>query len=203
MCGRYRIEDGADSPELRELIGALNRRHTGEGVKTSGEVFPSDTVPVVAMNRSMKPGVFPMEWGFTLPDGRRIINARSETARERPLFSEGMARRRCAVPAACYYEWTHDGRRDKYAICAPEGGATYMAGLYRIQAGRPSFVILTRAPADEIAFIHSRMPVLLPRSRIGAWIDPGADAPALLGEALQTVRFSRVAPEIEQTRMTF
>ena len=202
MCGRYRIDEEETLVGLRDYIEGFNRQRLGGDVKTDGEVFPSDTVPVVASSRALKPAVFPMEWGFVLPDGRRIINARSETARERPLFSEGMARRRCAVPAVCYYEWTHTGPRNKYAIRPPEG-MTWLAGLYRLQAGRPAFVILTRPPVREITFIHNRMPVLLPRDRIGEWIDPGADPGAVLASALRSVRYERVPPAVEQTRMFY
>lgn len=200
MCGRYRIDDEETLIELRELISSFNRQRLGEGVKTGGEVFPSDTVPVVATSRARRPGVFPMTWGFALSNGRRIINARGETAREKPLFSESMASRRCVVPAGCYYEWTHAGPRDKYAI-RPREGAAWMAGLYRLHEGRPAFVILTRPPAEEIAFIHDRMPVLLPRSRVLEWIDPGADPAPVLASALRAVRFERVPPAAEQTRM--
>ena len=36
-----------------------------------------------------------------------------------------------------------------------------MAGIYRLEKGVPVFTILTRSPADSIAFIHNRMPVIL------------------------------------------
>ena len=80
MCGRYWIDDGRESIELTEIIEAVNRRVAIEPVKTSGEIFPADIVPVVASNRRMTPTAFAMQWGYALPDGRRIINARGETA---------------------------------------------------------------------------------------------------------------------------
>lgn len=45
MCGRYYIDDGIDSDELQEIIDAVNRRSTADQIKTSGEIFPTDTVP--------------------------------------------------------------------------------------------------------------------------------------------------------------
>ena len=109
MCGRYRIDDGHESIELHDIIEAVNRRVVVEPVKTSGDVFPTDVAPVVASDRKMEPAAFAMQWGYTLPNGRRVINARSETAQDRPLFRDGILGRRCAVPATNYYEWQRVG----------------------------------------------------------------------------------------------
>jgi len=35
-----------------------------------------------------------------MPDGKRIINARSETILEKSLFKDGMLQRRCLIPPA-------------------------------------------------------------------------------------------------------
>ncbi len=203
MCGRYWIDDGRDSVELKGIIEQVNRRAVTEPVKTSGEIFPADVVPVVAGSRRMTPGAFAMRWGFALPDGRRIINARSETAGERPLFRDGMRQRRCAVPATRYFEWERTGsHRTKYAIRPVEGQLFYMAGLYRIESGVPEFVILTRDPADSIAFIHDRMPVILPPGRVADWTNPQCSADDILSRAVLAVTCER-AEAAEQLRMTF
>ena len=79
MCGRYFV-DRAESPEdLARIIDALNRK--GQIVKT-GEIFPSDPVPVIANSRAMQPAAFAMSWGYQIPGGSLIINARSESAEE-------------------------------------------------------------------------------------------------------------------------
>lgn len=83
MCDRYYIDDGVDSDELRKIIDEVNRRSNADQAKTSGEIFPTDTVPIMANSRAMAPSAFAMSWGFSLPDGKRIINARSETAEKR------------------------------------------------------------------------------------------------------------------------
>ena len=67
MCGRFFLADNDNSGELRGIIDQLNRR--GATVKT-GEIFPTDTVPVLANNRNRRVVPFPMQWGYTLPDGR-------------------------------------------------------------------------------------------------------------------------------------
>ena len=142
MCGRYFLADSGNSGELRGIIDQLNRR--GATVKT-GEIFPTDTVPVLANNRNRRVMPFPMQWGYTLPDGRLLINARSETAGEKPLFQDAMRQHRCLIPAMNYFEWEKRGREKiKYAIRQADAGLLYMAGLYRVENGRAVFTILTR-----------------------------------------------------------
>ncbi len=202
MCGRYWIDDGRESIEFTEIIEAVNRRVAIEPVKTSGEIFPADIVPVVASNRRMTPTAFAMQWGYALPDGRRIINARSETAETKPMFADGMRQRRCAVPATNYFEWERTGRaRTKYAIRPADGQLFYMAGIYRIESGRPVFSILTREPAESIAFIHDRMPVILPRDLVRDWINPKYRAGEILNHAVLDVSHEK-AQEAGQISMT-
>jgi putative SOS response-associated peptidase YedK len=202
MCGRYWIDDGRESVELRGIIEAVNRRVSVEPVKTSGEIFPADIVPVIANNKNMAPTAFAMQWGYTLSDGRRVINARSETAETRPMFADGMRQRRCAVPATNYFEWERAGKtKTKYAI-RPTGGALfYMAGIYRIESGRPVFSILTREPADSIAFIHDRMPVILPHDLVRDWTNPNFRAGEILKHAVLDL-FHEKADGEEQISMT-
>ena len=48
----------------------------------------------------------------------------------------------------------------------------YLAGIYRIEAGKPVFTILTSAAAEGISFIHERMPVILPQGAAKDWLNP-------------------------------
>lgn len=191
MCGRFYVEP--EDPYFRELekrveSSPLAGRFPGKTPAAAdgsfgGEVFPENVVPVLAPNRAGEQSVFPMQWGFVLPasgGGKRpprMINARSETAGLKPLFRESWAQRRCVIPATAYFEWEHRpdsagrpraGR--KYRIRPKDGSRAYLAGLYRMEAGLPSFVVLTRAPAEDLSWMHDRMPVLLPEAAIGAWL---------------------------------
>lgn len=198
MCGRYFV-DRAESPEdLARIIDALNRK--GQIVKT-GEIFPSDPVPVIANSRAMQPAAFAMSWGYQIPGGSLIINARSETAAERPLFRDGMRHRRCLLPASRYFEWEkRPGGKIKYAIRPSDPGLFYLAGLYRIEGDRASCTILTRPVAEQISFIHDRMPVLLPPEAVGDWLNPRFDAQDVLRAAITDVAFAPVAGN-EQLQM--
>ena len=185
MCGRYYVASEDQTEELRAIIEELQRR-AKEPVKT-GEVFPSETAPVIANNRAGKPMPFAMRWGFSLNDAL-IINARSETADQKPLYRDSMARRRCLIPASYYFEWEkRKNDKVKYAIGA--GKMIYMAGLYRMEDNGPVFSILTREASDPIAFIHDRMPVLLPTNLHAAWLANESNPIELLNEAVRDVQF--------------
>ena len=91
----------------------------------------------------MSPAVFAMKWGYKLPSGQVIINARSETAAEKPLFREGLRHRRCVVPATNYFEWDKRGaEKIKYAINLEDEPVLYMAGIYRVEGGWLVFSML-------------------------------------------------------------
>ena len=189
MCGRYYVEPESSS-ELLELIAEAKRK--SDEVKT-GEVFPSDTAAVIANNRQLKPTVFPMRWGFERRGGGLVINARSETAAEKQLFRESAQLRRCLIPASCYFEWEHraDGKV-KYAIRPRGKELLYLGGLYtKPEPGAlPRFTILTRKAADDISFIHDRMPVIVPKEKEADWLSQQLTLDELLEDAETDMEYS-------------
>ena len=201
MCGRYwidRSEEMDDIIEQAEQSPLLDRWHRAAsgGLITSGEVRPTDLVPVIAPNRRGIQTVFPMKWGF---QGKSLlINARAETASEKPLFREAWHSHRCIVPASWYFEWEHltgnDGKKytgDKYMIQPAGEQNTWLCGLYRIENGFPEFVILTKEPSEEIRFIHDRMPLMMPKSRVEEWIQPDGIPEKLLADAVSDVLYEK------------
>ena len=209
MCGRTYV-DLAD-PEIRAMVEEINRstlaeRFRQEGgilLREAGEVLPSAVVPAAAVSRAGNRRVFPMKWGFsrsafTGKPGGLLINARAETAAEKATFRESWEKRRCAIPVSGYFEWDHplgtDGKKrpgQKYAL-RPEGeGIVWLAGLYRMERELPAFVILTRPAAEEIAWMHDRMPVMLAAEDAAEWIRPEADPERLVGRCLTRVRWEK------------
>ena len=179
MCCRYYIEGDEWDDDLSAAISGLNR--DVPGLKTQGEIFPGDTAPVLARARSCVIRPFAMRWGFRLPDKRLVINARQETAGEKPLFRDSFQRLRCLVPASHYFEWRRIAAgKQRYAIRAQSGTRLYMAGLYRVLDGRPEFTVLTRPPEANIAFIHDRMPLLLTETALEGWLDAKQDISSFL-----------------------
>lgn len=188
MCGRYYIAEEDQAEELRQIIDLINRKYNGGAVKTSGEIFPSETVPVIATSKAQKIMPFAMEWGYSTADGNRLINARSETAAQKPTFMDGMLHRRCIIPASWYFEWNRSEKgKPKYAIGIDQKNVIYMAGIYRFEHDRPVFSILTREPAESIRFIHNRMPVILPREAVRDWLNTSYKADEILRSAALNV----------------
>ena len=104
-----------------------------------------------------------------------------------------MQQRRCLIPATNYFEWEKRGReRIKYAIRECDSPMLYMAGEYRVENGKPVFSILTREPAENIAFIHNRMPVILPAEAKNGWHNIKYTAEDILNSASSRVDFQKI-----------
>jgi len=213
MCTRFFIEP--KSEELDEYMqAALSSKLAdrfliaGSPVRVSGEIRPTDVVPVMAPDRSGKLSVFPMRWGFRVPGRSLVINARSESASQRQMFREPWARHRCVIPASWYYEWEHlpapGGKQrtgDRFAIQPQGSSVTWLAGLYRIEDGFPVFAVLTREPSEDLRRIHDRMPVIFPKETAVSWIDPSLDPSQLIGAALTDMSAER-SPSGDITQST-
>ena len=181
MCGRFYVPTG-ETEYFRQVLDDLKER--GIGVKT-GEVNPGDVAAVLANNRRLVPTAFGMKWGYRLANGKLVFNTRSETASEKPLFQDGFAQRRCLIPAAHYFEWQQgDKGKTKFAIAPPDAEGLLLAGIYRLEQGQAVFSVLTRSPAEAVAEIHDRMPVILPQEVAGDWLNPKYKAEEVLRSAV-------------------
>ena len=191
MCCRYYLDESLDmEPFIKKMMRSplFGMWSDKSPVKTSGEIRPADVVCVIAPNRSGKRSAFPMKWGYS---GKTLLmNARVETAREKPTFRDDWRSHRCIVPASYYFEWEHlhsGGRTktgSKYAIKPKRTSATWLCGLYRFEDGMPHFVVLTRDASEPVKFIHDRMPLIMPDDLVDKWIDPAADPDTLADMAL-------------------
>lgn len=208
MCTRFFIEK--DELVFQPIIKEVEQSplynkflvNKGQKIITSGEIHPTDIVPVLAPDKNGNQFALPMKWGFHLADGTPIFNARSETAAIKPFFQEDWKRHRCIIPASYYFEWQHvkdeygnsiKGKNViKYAIQPVGSSITWLCGLYRIENGYPYFVILTREPVGDLCQIHDRMPLILPKDDIKNWISPDLDPTLLLSEALTHMVFEQV-----------
>ena len=176
-----------EDPDAEEAAGeaqeTLDRLGIPEKV-SSGDVYPGQWTP--ALSRSAAGGIryFPMRWGFSAR--KLLINARSETADRLPSFADSFLNRRCLIPFSWYYEWgqTEEGKIP-FAIRPEREGRFFLAGLYRFEPGEklPRFTVLTRDAVPQIAWIHPRMPVILPQKLQGEWLRAGGDGRALLARA--------------------
>lgn len=163
MCGRYYI-DGDVEKEICHITQEID-----VGMKTGldGDIYPSQEAPVIyARGGRMRGGE--MKWGMSGKDGKLLINAKAETAMERPTFSDSVRRRRCVIPARHFYEW--DREKQKVTFFSQQGNVLFLAGFYREQEDGPHFVILTTAANDSVRPVHERMPLILQEEEIHSWI---------------------------------
>ncbi|HEY0539231.1 MAG TPA: SOS response-associated peptidase [Actinoallomurus sp.] len=125
-------------------------------------------------------------WAKDVSIGARLINARVETAHEKPAFRRAFASRRCLVPADGYYEWQagDDGGKQPHFIHPADGGVLAMAGLYEVwrsadvPGGRLlTCTVITTEATDDVGRIHDRMPMLVEPDRFAAWLDPALNHP--------------------------
>jgi putative SOS response-associated peptidase YedK len=176
MCGRFL----AMSPDPRTAVGRdlAALAASTEGLKVSGEVFPTDLAPVLVPGLEVRA----MTWGFPgrpqrgAPYPRPMINARAETAETLRTWREPMARRRCLVPAAGFFEWgPAGGAKRKHLFWLPDSESILMAGLWGefLDDRRLRFVLLTTPANESMAPIHFRMPVIVREPEIGLWFSEG------------------------------
>ncbi|MBO4300629.1 MAG: SOS response-associated peptidase family protein, partial [Desulfovibrio sp.] len=147
-----------------------------------GDISPTNTAPALVAGRD-GPLVTFMAWGFTQLDKHLVINARSETAWEKPLFREDIARRRCVLPAVWFYEWDQQKRRNTFY---PDGGSILLLAGFFNEAGR--FVILTTAANTVMRPVHDRMPVCLAEKNIQDWLMDAAASRQMLKNPCVSLR---------------
>lgn len=160
MCGRYYLD-----------LDQVNFASYG-GERGVRDIRPSEEAPVLT-GAPGKRSLETMRWGFANDRGGRIINARSESLREKPAFRDLVDRWRCAIPASGYYEW-RKGDRQQFNVSRRDGRLFFLAGLYRMGADGPEFVVVTQPPVPGIARFHDRMPLLLPDdAAMEGWLSGG------------------------------
>lgn len=170
MCGRFFLD--ADFEDvMRHYFG--QPKDAKILTYETGEIFPSTEVPVVHRGKDVERAIHLMKWGFEPAFLKKIvINARSETLEQKPMFRDAYMRRRCLVPASGYYEW-HD--KIKHAIRVKNQPIISLAGIYDRfldKDGNPIWAVtlLTKDANEGIRSIHDRMPVILDQHSEALWL---------------------------------
>lgn len=134
-------------------------------------------------------------WAKDPTIGSRMINARSETAAEKPSFRSAIVKRRCIVPADGWYEWqTNAGKKIPHYFSDPSETLLGFAGIYEswiLPNGMALWTtaILTQQARPEFAHIHDRMPVLVAPELRAIWLTPG---PNPLAEILEAAKVTHI-----------
>lgn len=198
MCGRYSITSPPEAiqrvfqvPELPNLPARYN-------------VAPTQDVPVVRVGGDtegpeadggrhlvqLRWGLVPF-WADDVSIGAKMINARAESAAEKPAFRAAFRRRRCLVVADGFYEWKAPAqkgqRKQPYRIELADRRPFGFAGLWerwtnpQDQSVLDTCTILTTQANDYLKEIHPRMPVMLSPDAFPVWLDPNAKVEAVKG----------------------
>jgi len=183
MCARYTID--IDIETIREIFDEIERRYPGV-VMSTGEIYPSNTVPVLT-----KDGPAPAFWGLKRYDGKGlVINARAETAPEKPMFRDAFRKGRCVIPTTGFFEWTKDKHKIKYLFDLPDEQLLYMAGLYDCAENDLCMVVLTHPSNESVSGVHERMPVILTGDQLSLWLTETDDARRIIEMASPQLRKS-------------
>src|SRR2546422_8511567 len=187
MCGRYTlkttVEQLSEKFQFPEIIPLKPRYNIAPSQSvTVVRLLPDDTDRKLAMLRwDLLPA-----WAKDPAKVQQPINAKAETAAEKPIFRDAFKRRRCLVPADGFYEWEQDeGRKQPVYIHMRDGEPFAIAGLWERWEGQDGQVIesctvLTTEPNDLLAPIHNRMPVILDPTQYDLWLDPDVQQPEKL-----------------------
>ncbi len=182
MCGRFALLLSPDLlarqfelPFSTELQPRYNIAPTQAvlNVRTAPE---SGERELVALHWGLIPS-----WSKDKSGSARMINARSETAAEKPSFRTALKKRRSIIPASGFFEWKAEGKvKIPHYISRADGAALAFAALWEYWKPRDnpdaesivSCAILTREANEFMQPLHDRMPVLLKRENFAAWLDP-------------------------------
>jgi putative SOS response-associated peptidase YedK len=188
MCGRYTLTSSGeelallfDISDLPLVVPRYNLAPTQEAavvrVPAPGEPRRLDL---------LKWGLIPY-WAKEAKIGNSMINARAESAAEKPAYRSSFKKKRCLIPTDGFYEWKKEGKlKQPYLIHRQDGKPFAFAGLWSSwrnpEQEQPveTFTILTTDANDLLRPLHDRMPVILDPKDFDLWLDPKIDDAAKL-----------------------
>jgi putative SOS response-associated peptidase YedK len=199
MCGRFAFEGTLDDVlavfAIIDDIAPFPPRYN---------IAPTDPILMITAG-------WPRQPGSNLPDRRGVlvrwglipgwakdpksipllINARAESAAEKPAFKAAMRHRRTLVPASGFYEWRRQGKTSQPFWVRPRGGGIVaFAGLMETwhEPGGSEIdtgAILTTGANADVASIHDRMPVVIQPPDFQRWLDCRGQEPRDVADLLR------------------
>jgi putative SOS response-associated peptidase YedK len=179
-CGRYTLATNGSELAKRYNLATL------PSLRPNYNVAPGQTMPVV-VDHGGKSDLVLMKWGlipFWAKDpkiGYRLINARSDTIFEKPVWRSVILKKRCLIPASGFYEWqkpseVNKRRKQPYYIHPKRQNIFSFAGVWETwkdSGGTEwnTYSIVTTEPNKEMAKVHDRMPVILRQDDEASWLE--------------------------------
>src|SRR5215468_2854931 len=112
MCGRYTLT--IDKSSIEKRFGAkFYIAQASYDWEPTYNAAPSQMLPIIRTYATDRIelacwGFWPEEWKRS-KHSRAMINARLETAAEKPMFASSFSGRHCLVLTNDYYEWRTEG----------------------------------------------------------------------------------------------
>ncbi|MGB6777901.1 MAG: SOS response-associated peptidase [Planococcus citreus] len=194
MCGRFALY--ADYGALLERFEIEEAALDQASYEENYNVAPSQQI-VAVINDGERNRLGTLRWGL-IPSwakdekiGYKMINARAETAAEKPSFRSAFKKKRCLIPANAFYEWKKGQDGKTPMLIHLEGDELFaFAGLWESWESPEgevvhSCTILTTQPNAVMADIHDRMPVILDKKAEKTWLDPNVEDPELLQKLIK------------------
>jgi putative SOS response-associated peptidase YedK len=113
------------------------------------------------------------------------LNARSETAADKPMFKNAWLKNPCLIPASGFFEWKHQGKtKIPHFIYPKNQEILFFGGLFSdykhptSNQWQRSFTILTTSANTFMADIHNtkqRMPVIIEPQNATLWLNGSAN----------------------------
>ena len=182
MCGRYAL-----SAAISDIAQEFSTNSAPElSLPADWNIKPTNDVYIIK-NQAIEIASWGMiaHWSKSDDEAAKsqssAINARSESVHEKPTFKSAFRSNRCLLPATGYYEWASElGKyKTKQPIYISRDDKKLLAftGIFQSwtsSSGRviQSVSIITRQAVGQLALVHSRMPVFLPRDRWAEWMNP-------------------------------
>ncbi len=192
MCGRFTLRTPAHQLAEHFQLPLF----ADEPLRPRYNIAPSQEVLAVCVDGDgrrhwarLRWGLIP-HWAQDASIGNRTINARSETAAEKPAFRQSFAQRRCLIAADGFYEWSAAGpARRGYFIHRPDDAPLALAGLWdqwnKASPSIASCTVLTTSANECLRPLHDRMPVILEPENYAAWLDPRSQTAQQLATLLR------------------
>lgn len=199
MCGRFTLT--ADSQVIQQTF---NLDSVPDTMVPRFNIAPTQPVAVIT-NEDPKAltfhrwGLIP-SWAKDIKIGSSLINARAETAAEKPAFRSAFKRRRCLIPANGFYEWQKRTEKTKVPMYVhlKNHELFAFAGLWEVWRSPEgdelrTCTILTTEPNALIKPLHNRMAVILDPADYEMWLSPDELAPGELKSALRQYDADKMA----------
>lgn len=175
MCGRFILTTDVDG--VARLLGVpIPAEDAMRGWDEPVRCKRYNAAPGQPVLAATSAGLTPMHWGF-VPHwasdpgtSRRHVNARVESAGDKPSFRDAFHAEpgdpvagRCIIPADGFFEWQVGASGAKRPVLVRRAHTMMLfAGLWsRTAQGETTCVILTCDPNPLLARLHDRMPVIL------------------------------------------